>query len=74
MIDYANLSGHSNVISYEYGYDYIEVMFSDYSMYRYTYHSAGKANIENMKACADRGYGLNGYINRYCKYRYESKS
>lgn len=71
MIRYKNLKGNSGIIAYEYGYDYIKVQFSDYSIYRYTYLSAGRYNVEEMKKCADNGYGLNGYINHNCKYGYE---
>lgn len=71
MERYKNLNGNSNVIGYECGYDYIRVQFSDYSIYTYSYSSAGEDNVEEMKRCARRGYGLQGYINRYCKFNYE---
>ncbi len=73
MQRYLNLSGNSNIIAYENGYGYIKVQFSDYSIYTYTYQSAGKENVEIMMECANRGWGLNGFINRYCKYSYSSK-
>ena len=71
MNRYANLNGNSNVIAYEIGEDYIKVQFSDYSIYEYTYTSAGSYNVEEMKSCALRGYGLNGYIMRNCRYGYK---
>ncbi|WP_199669333.1 hypothetical protein [Coprococcus sp. AF16-5] len=40
-------------------------------VYRYSYKSAGVENVENMKVLAEQGYGLNSFINRYVKYKYE---
>lgn len=68
---YANLNGNSDVLSFEIGSDYIDATFGDYSTYRYSYSSAGIFNVEEMKRLAYRGYGLNGYIMRNCKYDYE---
>ena len=73
MKTYKNLNGNSNVTAYQYGRDYILVEFNSSAVYKYTYASAGVDNIEEMKMLADRGYGLNGFINRYCKYDYECK-
>ena len=70
---YANLNGNSNVISFEIGSDYIDVTFGDYSTYRYSYSSAGRYNVEEMKRLAYRGYGLNSYIMRNCRYDYERR-
>lgn len=74
MTSYANLNGNSNIVSYEFDSDSIDVMFRDGSVYRYTYASAGVHNVETMKSLALSGYGLNSYIMRYCRFGYESKS
>ena len=74
MTRYANLGGRSNVFAYEIGSTYIDVVFCDRSIYRYSYASAGSYNIERMKNLARQGCGLNSYIMYNCKYGYESKS
>lgn len=73
MQTYANLGGNSDVRAYEIFDDGIRVRFGDGSVYVYTDASAGAYNIECMKACAERGYGLNGYINRNCRFGYAYK-
>ena len=73
MTRYANLNGGSNIIEYEIGSTYIDVRFGDYSVYRYSYSSAGSYNVEEMKRLALRGYGLNSYIMRNCRTAYEYK-
>lgn len=73
MAQYANNGGDSGVVSYESGPGWIEVTFSDGSVYRYTDQSAGADNIAQMHALAISGQGLNGFINTNVKYRYASK-
>lgn len=46
MENYKNLSGDSGVKAYELGNDSISIEFSDGAVYRYTYQSAGKRNVE----------------------------
>ena len=72
MIRYKNFSGKSNVYAYEYGIDYIKVQFSNAnsSVYVYTYQSAGRDNVEQMKILAVRGNGLNSFIQQYVRYLY----
>jgi hypothetical protein len=41
------------------------------SVYRYSYESAGRENVEEMKRLAVQGHGLNSFINRRVKYLYE---
>jgi len=75
MQSYANLGGDSGVISSELGDDYVVVQFEDrgrWSIYRYTYSSAGRIAIEEMKRLALAGQGLNGYI-KDTRPSYESK-
>jgi hypothetical protein len=63
MVMYKNSNGDSGVRSYEIGVDYIDVQFSTGKIYRYSYQSAGKQNIEQMKRLAQSGSGLNSFIN-----------
>ncbi|MBU1046166.1 hypothetical protein KKH36_00070 [Patescibacteria group bacterium] len=73
MNTYLNLSGVSNVLGYNYGPDYIVVGFRDGDSYKYTYKSAGEKNVEEMKLLADKGIGLNNFINDNVKKKYEMK-
>ena len=70
MERYLDVDGDSGVAAYEYGADYIRVRFTTGATYLYTYESAGKDNIEQMKALARRGNGLNAYINRHVRQLY----
>ena len=71
MQRYSDIDRDSGVVAYEYGADFIRVQFSDGGTYRYTYRSAGSGNIETMKSLADKGDGLNAYINRHARKSYE---
>lgn len=74
MISYKNLSGNSGVSMYEIGSDFIRVLFHGNSrIYTYSYRSTGMQHVEDMKILAQRGSGLNGYINQYCRYSYETR-
>lgn len=48
------------------GEKYITVQFKSgkYTVYTYTYESAGVDAVETMKGLAQQGYGLNSYISR----------
>ena len=73
MVLYTNLNGNSNICAYEIGHDFIDVKFNGGDVYRYSYVSAGVANIEKMKILARMGSGLNSYIMHYCRKLYETK-
>lgn len=67
-----NLGGRSNVSSFDIGLDYIAVKFNGTArIYRYSYRKGGQQHVENMKQLAERGSGLNSYINRFTKYLYD---
>lgn len=71
---YADTQGNSGVAGFEYGTDWIDVAFKGSEViYRYTYRSAGKAHVEEMKRLADAGDGLSTYISQRINVRYESK-
>lgn len=70
MNTYYNLNGNSNVTGYEIGIGSITVQFRTGAIYEYTFASAGEYNIRQMQSLAQKGSGLNGYINRYAKKLY----
>lgn len=67
---YKNIDGDSGVLEYECGDDYIKVKFSSPHIYVYTYASAGRENVEQMKSLALAGNGLNSFINKIVKKMY----
>lgn len=71
MKRYKNLSGNSGVLAYEIEEKGVLVKFVDGRTYHYTYKTAGKENIEQMKKLAEAGKGLSGYISKYVKDNYE---
>lgn len=73
MIRYKNLEGHSGVTAYESGADNITIEFGHEAIYLYTYQSAGKEVIEQMKKLAEKGKGLSTYISQKVKDKYERK-
>ena len=74
MKRYKNLSGNSNVISYELEHGEITVQFGDGCIYLYTTHSTGAVNINEMQRLASNSQGLNSFINRIVKKNYAEKS
>ena len=73
MEPYKNIAGSSGVRAYEIGPDFITIEFSDGSVYRYTYASAGQENVERMKGFAQAGQGLNTFMNTALSKLYERK-
>jgi hypothetical protein len=71
---YRDWDNDSNIAAYEIGADSIIVQFKDgrYHFYTYTYSSAGHNIIEEMKRLAQKGDGLNAYINEK-RPKYSSK-
>lgn len=72
MTVYLNRNGNSGVVAYALGVDYIDIQFKTgrRRTYRYSYASAGASKVETMKQLAERGYGLNAYIQRYAREDY----
>lgn len=70
---YKNLGGNSGVRAFAIGDDYIEIQFSGTPnrIYKYSYKSAGKDKVEQMKKLALGGHGLNSFIMNFAKYDYE---
>lgn len=71
MHRYFNRGGDSNVFSFEIGQDYIDVAFNGGAAYRYSLASVGASNLQTMIQLAQAGEGLNSFINRNVRSRYE---
>jgi hypothetical protein len=73
MQRYNGADRDSGIDAYEAGANYMRVRFIHGGTYVYTYRSAGRHHIENMKLLAKSGKGLNTYINDYVSERFELK-
>jgi hypothetical protein len=73
MERYLNLNGNSGVVGYEIGNDSIAVSFHDNSLYLYNYAVTGQAYVDQMKALAVAGSGLNSFISRTVRKGYAAK-
>lgn len=72
MILYKNLGGNTDIHAFLTGTDYIDVQFDGGKVYRYSYYSAGKDKVEQMKKLAAQGQGLNSYITKNARKDYET--
>ncbi len=69
---YQNNGGKSNVEAFEIGTSYILVKFyGTPKIYKYSYDSAGANNVETMKQLALQGSGLNSFIMKNVRFKYE---
>ncbi|PXX78845.1 hypothetical protein [Rivihabitans pingtungensis] len=75
MTPYRNLSGNSNIVSYESADDSIHVVFKSgtHRNYLYNHIRPGKAVVDKMKALAVEGHGLNSYISTTVKSNFAKK-
>lgn len=75
MTLYKNLSGNSNVVSYEAKDDSILVVFKSGACRNYMYNSLhpGRGAVERMKNLAAQGRGLNSYITSVVKDNFARK-
>jgi hypothetical protein len=65
MRSYQSRSGKaSGVVAYEIGMDFIKVKFANDDIYKYSYASAGKRAIEEMKRLALNSEGLSTFISQ----------
>ena len=71
MQSYSGAERDSGISAYEIGPEFIEVEFTGAGIYAYTYNSAGRDHVENMKVLAASGKGLNSYINDHTKDHWE---
>ena len=66
------LNRRSNVALYDIHEEYIDVMFyGTNKVYRYSNKVTGKEIVDQLKKLAKNGEGLNSYINRYARKKYE---
>lgn len=70
---YKNLSNSSNVDWFEIGEEFLRVKFFNTSkIYQYSYRGkAGKKDVDIIKSLAVNGMGLNSYILKYLKEKYD---
>ena len=75
MTPYRNLSGKSNIVSYDIAEDSIHVVFKSgtHRNYLYNHVSPGRVMVDTMKALAIQGHGLNSYISSTVKGNYDKK-
>lgn len=73
MVSYKDINGDSGVLGFEISNDRIIVEFKGGSQYLYSYASAGQIHIEKMKVLAQNGDGLNSYINKNVRTKYEKR-
>lgn len=73
MKRYMDLSGTSGVRAYTIALQAITVQFADGGIYVYSYASAGRERVEEMKRCAQAGRGLSTYISQHVGQAYASK-
>ena len=66
MVEYQNLGGDSKILAYEIGEDFIDIKLKSgqWTLYTYTYQSAGEYTVNRMKGFAKCGEGLGFYINK----------
>ena len=73
MTRYRNRNGNSGVVAYALGKDSITLKFDAGGVYEYTAASAGRTNIDRMKALAADGRGLAAFVARNVRERYARK-
>ncbi|MBN9425473.1 MAG: hypothetical protein J0H09_03100 [Burkholderiales bacterium] len=73
MERYLNLSGHSGIRAYQIHDDAIDIQFDGGSVYRYDHRHPGRDAVTNMKQLAQKGRGLNTYINKNVRNNYASR-
>lgn len=71
MLAYSNLSGNSGVMAYECGKEHVLIQFRNGTTYRYSYASAGRLHVEEMKRLATAGRGLSSYISQHTRDLYD---
>ncbi len=68
---YRDVNHDSGIRGYDVGDTYITVWFDGTTRpYTYSYASAGAENVETMKKLAEKGDGLNAFINKFVKFKY----
>ena len=65
MTPYRDSGGDSGIVAYEYGDNWIRIGFRRGGTFDYHATVIGYTHLDNMKALADGGEGLNRYINQH---------
>lgn len=68
---FAPYKGGKGIRSYRIGEDWIEIVFENEAVYRYTAASCGWVHLNTMKTLARRGSGLTTHINKYVRDSYQ---
>lgn len=72
MTAYRNRNGDSGVVAYALLEDALVVRFNDGATYLYGPSRPGRHHVGRMKSLAMAGRGLNTYINRYVREKYQA--
>ena len=67
-------SQNSGVTEYEFKKDSIILKFKDGRTYLYSARRPGKIHVDEMKNFAIAGHGLTGYVNKYVRDNYDTKT
>ncbi len=73
MTPYRNLRVTFNVLAYEIPLDSVVIQFNPRDFYFYTTKSVGAVNLEETKQLANKGIGLNSFINMRVRKMWVSK-
>ncbi len=73
MTRYLNKNGNSGVLMYEIHKDYMDVMFNNNTVYRYSNIIPGQHELDMMKSLAICGSGLCRYISKNVGRNYARK-
>lgn len=65
MKPYRNSGGHSGVIAYDYGPNWIRLEFVGGRLYKYTASSIGASHLKTMKRLANAGRGLTTFVSTH---------
>lgn len=73
MRTYQNISGRSGVKAFAIADKFIIVLFNNDKAYHYSYAVSGISSVEQMKALALSGLGLNTFINQHVRKHYATR-
>ena len=73
MTRYRNRSGRSGIAAFAFMDDGIVVRFADGGTYLYGPTRPGRHHVGQMKSLAMAGEGLNTYISRYVREKFEAQ-
>ena len=72
-IVYENQNGNSGISEVIIGEEHIDVEFKNGGIYRYSKGSVGETNLFIMKTLAQVGTGLNRFINKHVRNKYQNR-